>query len=380
MPSPTLGVATLARAAIAPPAVDSSEAAVARLLPDRQAVLFASARAALAAAIRAVAGDSGLVQVPAYTCVAVPNAIRSADCRPDWVDVDGLGLPRFTGDGASALLMQDTFGFPCAPPPTELPVVRDASHRADLIFEPAGGAQVTVTSFEHSKWLSAGLGGLAVTDNPELAEKLRAERDAAPAGGSSARHFAVALCGLLAGRALFRGRRSLGLALHRVAAAIDLDWMRGQNEPELAGHGVNPARLGRPTRVAAALMVAQLGRHKDIAARRSQIVATYDTALGVSRTALPLVRYPMQVPDRESAEALFRAAGWELGRPWFDGLVHPGQADPGDFLLRPENFSMASQLATSVVNLPTHPLVSSGDAHELAELAASCGARPLVEE
>ena len=57
-------------------------------------------------------GDSGLVQVPAYTCVAVPNAIRSADCRPDWVDVDGLGLPRFTGDGASALLMQDTFGFP----------------------------------------------------------------------------------------------------------------------------------------------------------------------------------------------------------------------------------------------------------------------------
>ena len=39
---------------------------------------------------------------------------------------------------------------------------------------------MTVTSFEHSKWLSAGLGGLAVTDDPMLAEKLRAERDAAP--------------------------------------------------------------------------------------------------------------------------------------------------------------------------------------------------------
>jgi dTDP-4-amino-4,6-dideoxygalactose transaminase len=380
VPSATLGFSMLARAALSSSSVESSEAALVSLLSGRQAVLFASARGALTAAVRATVADRGVVQLPAYTCVAVPNAVCSAGCQPGWVDVDALGRPRFTADGAAALMTQDTFGFPCTAPPTDLPVIRDASHRADLIFEPAGAARVIVTSFEHSKALSAGLGGLAVTDDPGLADDLRSVRDEAPTRGSSARHAAVTLAGLLSGRALFRGRRALGIALDRVASALDADWMRGQNDLEIAGYGVSPALLGRPTSVAAALMVAQLDAYTQVAAERSRIVATYDTALGVSRLPLPLVRYPVEVSDRDRTSALFRDAGWDLGRPWFEGLVHPSQANPVDFGLRPESFPMASRLAASVVNLPTHPLVSARDAHELARLAAASGARPLVTE
>jgi hypothetical protein len=107
-------------------------------------------------------------------------------------------------------------------------------------------------------------------------------------------------------------------------------------------------------------------------------VAAYDSALGISREPLPLVRYPLEVPDRDRAAALFRDAGWELGRAWFDGLVHPGQSDPADFGVRPESFPVSARLAAHVINLPTHPLVSDADAGELARLAAAAGARPLT--
>jgi perosamine synthetase len=378
VPSATLRLSMLARATLSPRSVESSEAELGDLLGGRQAVLFASARGALTAAIRATVTEGAVVQLPAYTCVAVPNAVRSAGCRPDWVDVDSAGRSQPVADRGAAVLTQDTFGFPAGAPGTELPVIRDASHRADLVFEPQGAARVTVTSFEHSKALSAGRGGLAVTDEPALADAMRGARDESPAGWSPARHVAVTLAGLLAGRALFRGRRALGIGLMRVGFAVDADWMRGQDELELAGHGVSPELLGPPTRVAAALMLAQLRDCERVAGRRVRIVAAYDSALGIAREPLPLVRYPLEVPDRDRAAALFRDAGWELGRAWFDGLVHPGQSDPADFGVRPESFPVSARLAAHVINLPTHPLVSDADAGELARLAAAAGARPLT--
>jgi len=380
VPNATLRASTVVRAALSPRSVDSAEAAVTALLGGRHAVLFASARGALTAAIRATVDHDDTVQVPAYTCVAVPNAVRSAGCNLGWIDVDGVGRPSCSGDQAQALLAQDTFGFPCAPKPAEAPVIRDASHRADLIFEATEGISVTVTSFEHSKWLSAGLGGVAVTADEALAQAMRDSRDAAQARRSSFRHAFVTLGALMSGRALFGGRRALGMVLHRLTAAIDGDWMRGQSDLEVAGQGVSANLLGRPTPVAAALMVAQLSVRAQVAAHRSRMVATYDAALGAVRQPLPLVRYPLEVADRERAHVVFRQAGWELGRPWFDGLVHPAAADPRDFGLDPTAFPAASKLAARVLNLPTHPLVSVGDAEDLARLAAASGARPLVAD
>lgn len=380
MPSASLRVRMLARVALSSRSLEACEADLGRLLGGRHAVLFASARGALAAAVAVTVRPDGTVQLPAYTCVAVPNAVRSADCQPAWADVDGLGRPRFGGDGVEAVITQDTYGFPCPEPPADVPVIRDASHRADLVFTGGGRAAVTVTSFEHSKSLSAGLGGLAVTGNAAIADEMRERRDERPGPGSSLRHVAATLAGLLSGRALFRGARAAGLALDRLAAAIDRDRMRGQDALETAGYGVSMGLLGRPSPAAAELMVAQLSAYQRAMEHRSRIVAAYDAAFGIKRAPLPLVRYPLVVSDRDRTLARFREAGWELRPSWFEGLVHPQQADPLDFGLRPADFPVASELAAHAITLPTHPLVTSEDAAALARLAVAADARPLTAD
>jgi dTDP-4-amino-4,6-dideoxygalactose transaminase len=135
------------------------------------AVVFANARGALAAAIVALA-PSGLVAVPAYTCVAVPDAVTRARGELVYADVDGRGLVPAGGWPASDVaLVQDTYGF-VSELPDDRHVVCDSTHRADLVLRGGRGA-VRVTSFEHSKTLSAGQGGLAVTDDPDLARRMR---------------------------------------------------------------------------------------------------------------------------------------------------------------------------------------------------------------
>ena len=138
-------------------------------------MLFASARGALAASVATLAPD-GHVGVPAYTCVAVPNAVRSGGGVVRSIDVNGLGqLTQTTPPDLNALIVQDTYGFP-ATIPRDVVVIRDASHRVDLVRDRSGTA-VTVTSLEHSKWLSAGRGGLAVAENAHVAASLRDWRD-----------------------------------------------------------------------------------------------------------------------------------------------------------------------------------------------------------
>ncbi len=125
-----------------------------------------------------------------------------------WIDVNGLGqLTQATHSDLSALIVQDTYGFP-APIPRDVVVIRDASHRVDLVRDRSGTA-VTVTSFEHSKWLSAGRGGVAVAENAHVAGRLRDWRDDHRHEHRLLPIAAFTGVGILSGRLLFRGWRTL---------------------------------------------------------------------------------------------------------------------------------------------------------------------------
>ena len=111
IPSPTLTTAEVLRAIARPMDVDEGERAIERMTGASHAVMFASARGGLAAAVHVLA-PGGRVGVPGYTCVAVPFAIKSEGARPVYADVDDRGLvPRDGWPEADVLLAQDTYGF-----------------------------------------------------------------------------------------------------------------------------------------------------------------------------------------------------------------------------------------------------------------------------
>ena len=306
VPNPTVTQREALAALGSPLPVESAERQIETML-GFSAVLFASARGALTAAIATLA-SSEEVAIPAYTCAAVANAVISAGHVPLYVDVDEGGLVRSESwpEGRLALV-QDTYGFRAPTPPNHL-VIRDSAHR--LILDTVADSSVTVTSFEHSKWISAGQGGLALTTDPDLAVELRRLRDQAGRQTSRLRHVFFTLLTLTTGRLEYRGRPRSADPFGRIAYRVDTDRLRGQSELELRGSGVDPQLLGRPNSSVASLMVSQLRQVDRIGTHRSGIVALYDRAAGFERSVDPLVRYPMLVSEPDVFEGrLLEQAG-----------------------------------------------------------------------
>ncbi len=162
--------------------VEDAERVVEACFPDHHAVLFASCRGAIATTA-AVLAPSGSVAIAGNSCMRYPNAVMTAGCRPAYAEVDESGIvpPEGWPPEADLVVVQDTYGFRCPPPPGRL-VVRDASLCASG-FGCEDGVKMTVTSFEQSKALCAGQGGLALTRDHALADEFRRARDEWPKHG-----------------------------------------------------------------------------------------------------------------------------------------------------------------------------------------------------
>ena len=375
VPNATLAWSEVVRAAALPVDVAAAERRIVASAPGCHAVMFASGRGAIAAAVQALA-PRGTVGVPAYTCIAVPNAVRTGGATCVFADVDACGLvPAAAWPDCDAVIVQDTYGFE-APTPRGQLVIRDATHRFTL--QPRGGDAVVVNSFEHSKSLTAGQGGLAVTRDAALAARMREARDHHAAPARPLTHALVTLLTLVAGRLQYDGRHRLADLLHRPVRRVAPFRLRGQCTSELAGGGVDHALLGPPNRIVARLMLSQVARSAAVAAHRARIVGIYDGAAGVDRPAHPLLRYPLRVPDPSVFERGLREAGWDISGRWFRAPLHPVSPAPATFAFDAAQTPTAVRLADTVVNLPTHPLVDERDARELVHMAIAAGAEAVA--
>ncbi len=173
--------------------VGELEQAMARLCGTRAAVACASGSDALLLALMALevgAGDE--VLVPAFTFFATAGAVARLGARPVFVDIEprsfnisaaALGEALRRHPRAKAAIPVDLFGqIPdldavCAQLPQGMPIVEDA---AQAILAEYGGrragslGRIGIFSFFPSKNLGGyGDGGMLVTDEEALAERLR---------------------------------------------------------------------------------------------------------------------------------------------------------------------------------------------------------------
>jgi dTDP-3-amino-3,4,6-trideoxy-alpha-D-glucose transaminase len=174
------------------PEVAAFEAELASYLGTREAVGVANGTEAITLALRALGvGPGDDVVVPSFTFYASAEAIPPTGARPVFCDVDPETFLVTAETVRAALTPQtkaivavDLFGNPA--PVDELlalglPVVEDAAQAAGSVA-PGGrraGALGTVATFSFypSKNLGAfGDGGAVVTDDPEIAERVRTLR------------------------------------------------------------------------------------------------------------------------------------------------------------------------------------------------------------
>jgi dTDP-4-amino-4,6-dideoxygalactose transaminase len=249
------------------PKVGEFEAAFAGLTGTKHALAVANGTAALHLALLAAgcgAGDE--VILPSLNFVAAANAIGHTGATPVFCDIvgpddlnlDPADLEAAVTPATKAVLVLHYGGFPCDIAPVRalaedrgLIVIEDAAHAPGASWhgEPCGSlGNVGCFSFFSNKNLPVGEGGMIVTDDDDLAERLRLLRS--------------------------HGMTRLTWEKHRGHAA----------SYDVVAQGFNY----RLDEIRAAIGLRQLGRLLDENAQRRAIAATYRERLaGVKGISMP---------------------------------------------------------------------------------------------
>lgn len=375
-------------------AVERHEAELARSVGTQHAVAFGHARHAIVAALEASglnAGD-GVVLSP-LTCKVVPLALLSLGLAPRYADIDRATL-NLSAQGAAdldarALLFQHTYGSALGADEAEAlagergwALVEDCAqcmptrYGAPTVARPAlpGSSRAAVFSNNLMKPLPAASGGVAVTNDGELAARIRRARDA----------FA-------APSAAFGASLAVQRALHRFVLRPSLYWplyalarrFGSHYEMHSAADEVRREVREAPGRISAAqarIGSRWLARADDLATHRRRTTERYARDLAHLPSielpridaSRPLCYFPVLVSDkpgllRRAQELRVELTPWPISTP-----IYPVEREEElrTYGYEPGSCPVAEQVAMRLVGLPTHAKIGERERVAVVELVA----------
>jgi perosamine synthetase len=357
------------------------EAEFARFVGAKHAIALNSCTAALHLALDAIGVRRGdLVLVPAMTFAATAEVVRYFDALPVFVDCDErtqcidvnaardtilrlrtgksvAGLPASSPRTLRAVIpmhyagqMADVDGVRALADEFQLAVIEDAAHTLpaytrkgpEAPWRSVGTtADITCFSFYANKCITTGEGGMAVTDDDRLAERMRL------------------------------------MSLHGMSKDA---WNRYTSAGSWYYEVVAPGFKYNLTDVAAAMGRVQLARADELWRERQRVARAYHAALA----DIPGLELPTEQQDRQHSWHLFSIrldlTVWPEGRDRFiDGLKERGVGASVHWLplhmqpyyrdtynLRPDDFPVAHGLWPRLVSLPLFPGMTSEDVETVA--------------
>jgi perosamine synthetase len=373
------------------PAIAEYERAFAQRVGVHHALSFSAGRVGLYGLLRVLgigAGDEVLLQVPTH--IVVPNAIRYTGARPVFVDcrlddynMDMDEAKRRITPRTKALVLQHTFGIPAdlvgavdLATRHNLVLIEDCVHALGATYR---GRQVgsfgraAFFSTEETKTISSTMGGMVVTDDSDLAERMRRFQAACswPSPVLTARYAIKLVLYHFLTQPL----------IHPYPRAL-YDWAGRRNpmpqattEVELRGERPDDYEQ-RLSNLQAALALRQLRRLDANLAHREAVSRAYATRLARAGFDLPkppeganpaFVRYPVLVDDREAA---IRATARHLVLgTWFTSVLEEA-VSPAHGGYEMGSCPRAEFAATKLVNLPTHSRVMGRDIEVITDALA----------
>lgn len=377
------------------------ELAFAEYIGVRHGYSFSSGRVALSGILRALdigEGDDVLVQVPTHIVVA--NAVRFAKAHPIFVDssfatcnMDVHALEQSVTSRTKAIVLQHTFGIPGdlnavlkVAGRRGITVIEDCVHAMGAKYRGARLGSIGRAAFfstEETKTISTTMGGMALTNDDELAVGLQTFQQGCspPSASLTARYLAKLVAyHMLTQPHLYRYTRPLYEAFGRrnpLPGPMTTEEIRG----------VKPDGYERRfSNAQAVLGLRQLRRIEGNLMHREKVSAAFKMrleALGFDMPHPPSgstaahVRLPVYVEDQQAAVAA--AAGPAVLGTWFTSVLEEA-VDPlvGGYVAG--SCPVAELLSQRIVNLPTHERVSAGDIESICEaLSAVKGQSPNLE-
>ncbi len=352
----------------------------ARFFGAGRAFGFWKGRVALYALLRALDVNQGdEVVLPGYTCVMNVNPIKYVGAKPIYVDIEpdtfninvSLLEEKITSK-TKVIIAQHTYGYPC-----EMDAIMDiAQNKGISVIEDCclslGSKykdRMTGTfgragyfSFQWNKSYTTGLGGMVITSERQLAERiesLQADEMCPPPD----REVLMLRAQLIIYRLLVHPRttalaQNVFRYLTRKGAVVGSS-STSEYEPVKAddffkGMSAMQARSG----------IRQLGKIEANISHRKKMAQLYDELL-VGRgwrsnkydrdlVEPVLVRYPARITEKQKALGQAAKAGVELGS-WFECPLHPIETPLASYDYEVGMCPEAEKSAGQVVNLPLHP-------------------------
>jgi dTDP-4-amino-4,6-dideoxygalactose transaminase len=347
------------------PAVKEFESAfAARIGAGVQAIAVNSATAGLHLALEAcgiAAGDE--VLIPTWTFTATAEVVRYLGARPVMVDVNPTHLNIDLRDAEKkvtsktrAIVPVHFAGYPVEPAPLRefatfhgLRVVEDAAHafpaQRDGERVGAGSSDATVFSFYATKTMTTGEGGMVVTRDTELADRIRVMR------------------------------------LHGISRDA-FDRYRS-SRPSWHYEVIAPGYKYNLTDPAAAMGLVQLKRAEEMRSRRQLIAEQYSAELSGLPLELPAGHglngthswhlYVIRVPSALNRDVVIQ----DLARIGISTSVHfiPLHMHPywrDTEVLDEMDFPVASAAYRRVISLPLYSSMSEGDVERVIAAVRQC--------
>lgn len=350
------------------------------------AFAFSSGRGALFAILKNLdvkRGDE--VLVTGFTCVAVVDAVIKTGARPVYVDIldtfqlDMKDLKKKITKNTKVLILQHTFGISSATKEIlqftkekKILVAEDLAHGIGIrdknkLLGTDGIA--SIVSFGRDKAFSCVSGGVAMTNDKTLSDKLRefqnTQKESSKLWVFQNLFHMVSFYILILplydffslGKALLVSFQKLGL----LARPIDTN--------ELDHFALYTAKLSPALAGIALHQLQKLQKFNAIRKKYTQqyelLLRPYYSNLIVSKE--PLLRYPVLVDNPKQAKKLARKHTVYLG-DWYSNSIDPKGTSLAACFYAKGICPTAEYIASHIVNLPTYPTLSEKSVKKVATI------------
>ncbi len=366
------------------------------------AFAFWKGRVAMYAILKALGvKDGDEIILPGYTCVMDVNPIKYLGAKPVYVDIEpstfninpALLESKITPK-TKIIVAQHTYGYPC-----DMDAIMSiAAKRGIVVIEDCclsfsstykgktvgTFGKAAYFSFQWNKPFTTGLGGMAITNDDVLGERI--EQICKSQLVQSSIKEKLMLAAQLAVYRMFIYPRTTALAqnifryLTQKGAVVGSSSAAEYN-PQMAadffkGMSSIQARSG----------LRQLAKVESNIAHRCQMAELYDKLLAekgwptrkYDKSVMDpvMVRYPVRIKEKAKALEDAAAAGIELGS-WFECPLHPIETPLEKYDYKIGMCPEAEKASREVVNLPLHPRATKKTVQRTVEFIT--GFTPVID-
>ena len=353
------------------------------------AFAFSSGRGCLYAILMALDIQKGdEILVTGFTCVAVVDAILAIGARPIYVDItkkftlDVGDLRKKITKKTRAMLIQHTFGLSSIAEEIEkfanfhsLHIIEDVAHgigiRDNGVLLGTKGI-AALFSFGRDKAFSCVSGGMVITKNLRIAEKLKLfqsnQKDSSTLWVFQNLFHIVSMYSLVLPLydvlSLGKGVLILSQKIGLLAKPID--------SQELLHFSLYTQKLSPAL---AAIALSQLERLEKFNTKRKKNVLDYIASVkryypNMIVTNKPLLRYPLLAENPNMLKQFARDKRVYLG-DWYSNGIDPKGTNKEKLFYTQGSCPQAEHIAKHIINLPTYPTLSTKDVQKVVTILTS---------